>query len=640
MQISSNLTRNRAEEYGFDLWNEFVIPPYYPQLELMKSEKPQIIEGGRGSGKTMLIRYLCHATQFSPKRKNISAKDYKRIGIYWKMDVQFSKLMSMRGAEDSLWLDAFVNMGVLVLTKEIIDSLYNIKKTSVLAERDINNIDFSALKDFDSLIPAELDLLRIYINSQYNKFQSWVSNYKKIEQPIFYPKYFLDCIIATIKDHVSILRDSFYSVYIDEYENLIATHKRIINTWVKHSQSPIIFNIAMKHNSLDITETLSEEHIVEIHDYRLIDIERLLKEYFSIFASEIFLLKVHNHLVEVFDSTDHLFDTSQEMLSMRLTDEYKDFITDKISNILPRISSREIAHRMVTDEKIRNKLQAFVENDLIKLGQSQYIQQCIEAMRIPESFVILHALFSRSSVDVQDIVEQLKAYLQGNESKFKEWIHNNLVGCILNIYGKMNRLCPLYSGYDTFLTMSKDNIRHFLELCYTSLSHSDNFEKKVVDIKDQMTAVKYVSDNMLNEIKQLGASGNILYVFAYRLGNLFEEFRKRDSQSEPEQNQFSIRGELTKECSTILNELVKWSVLYKSKLTKQKNVESGSEYQLNPIYSAYFTISYRKKRRIELSANDFNTLCFGNDEEYNKLVKRITSKGTNDRDTNTLSLFD
>ena len=62
--------------------------------------------------------------------------------------------------------------------------------------------------------------------------------------------------------------------------------------------------------------------------------------------------------------------------------------------------------------------------------------------------------------------------------------------------------------------MSKDNIRHFLELCYTSLSHSDNFEKQTVEVKDQLTAVKYVSDNMLNEIKQLGASGNILYIFA------------------------------------------------------------------------------------------------------------------------------
>ena len=640
MQINSSLTRNRAEEYGFDLWNEFVVPPYYPQLELMKSEKPQIIEGGRGSGKTMLIRYLCHTTQFSPKRKDISAKDYKRIGIYWKMDVQFSKLMSMRGAEDSLWLDAFVNMGVLVLTKEIIDSLHNIKRINILADCDIENIDFSALKDFDPLIPVELGLLRTYINSQYNKFQSWVSNYKKIEQPIFYPKSFLDCIITIIKEQVTILRDSFYSVYIDEYENLIATHKRIINTWVKHSQSPIIFNIAMKHNSLDITETLSEEHIVEIHDYRLIDIEHLLKEYFSTFASEIFLLKVHNHLVKLFDSTDYLFDTSQEALSKRLTYQYATFINDKMSKIFPKTSSKKIACRMLSDEKIRNKLISFLRNDLEALGQSRYIRQCMDAICVPEAFVILHALFSRSSVNVPYIVAQLEAYIQGKESKFKELIHNNLVGCILNIYGKMNRLCPLYSGYDTFLTMSKDNIRHFLELCYTSLSHSDNFEKQTVDIKDQMTAVKYVSDNMLNEIKQLGAAGNILYVFAYRLGNLFEEFRKRDSQSEPEQNQFSIKGELTDKSSFILNELIKWSVLYKSKLTKQKDVESGNEYQFNPIYSAYFTISYRKKRRIEISTNDFHTLCFGNDDEYNKLVKRITLKGINSKNTNTLSLFD
>lgn len=640
MQINSDLTRNRAEEYGFDLWNEFVIPPYYPQLELMKSEKPQIIEGGRGSGKTMLIRYLCHATQFSPKRKNISAKDYRRIGIYWKMDVQFSKLMSMRGAEESLWLDAFINMGVLVLTKEIIDSLYNIRKTNIDADHDINNIDFSTLKDFDPAIPIQLDLLQPYINSQYNKFQSWVSNYKKIEKPIFYPKYFLDCIITIIKEQVAILKDSFYSVYIDEYENLISTHKRIINTWVKHSQSPIIFNIAMKHNSLDVTETLSEEHIVEIHDYRLIDIERLLKEYFSVFASEIFLLKVHNHLVKIFDSTDYLFDTSQEGLSKRLTKEYTNLIYDKISNIFPKISSREIACRMVSDEKIRNKISVLIENDLNSLGQSQYMQQCMDAICAPEAFVILHALFSRSAVDVPYIIKQLDAYIQGAESKFKEWIHNNLVGCILNIYGKMNRLCPLYSGYDTFVTMSKDNIRHFLELCYTSLSHSENFEKQSVDIKDQMTAVKYVSDNMLNEIKQLGASGNILYLFAYRLGNLFEEFRKKDSQSEPEQNQFSIKGELNSESSIILNELVKWSVLYKSKLTKQKDLESGSEYQFNPIYSAYFTISYRKKRRIEISANDFYTLCFGADDEYYKLIKRITSKGVNGKNTNSLSLFD
>ena len=358
MRINSNLTRNRAEEYGFDLWNEFVIPPYYSQLELMKSEKPQIIEGGRGSGKTMLIRYLCHTTQFSPKRQTITEADYKRVGIYWKMDVQFSKLMSMRGADETLWLNAFINMGVLVLTKEIIESLYNIKSINPIAGKEIDDIDFGGLQDFDPLIPSHLDTLRVYINSQYNKFQSWVSNYKKIEQPIFYPKHFLDCIITIIKTRVTLLRNSFYSVYIDEYENLIDTHKRIINTWVKHSQSPIIFNIAMKHNSLDVTETLSDEHIVEIHDYRLIDIERLLKDYFATFASEIFLLKVHINLVPIFDSTDYLFDTSPETLNKRTTSKYIDSINNKIAYAIFYFF---LKRRIIIDIIILQKLQTNVQ---------------------------------------------------------------------------------------------------------------------------------------------------------------------------------------------------------------------------------------------------------------------------------------
>ena len=57
MIIDSKMTRNRAEEYGFDLWKEFVVPPYFLSLKTLKSEKPLIIEGGRGSGKTMLLRY-------------------------------------------------------------------------------------------------------------------------------------------------------------------------------------------------------------------------------------------------------------------------------------------------------------------------------------------------------------------------------------------------------------------------------------------------------------------------------------------------------------------------------------------------------------------------------------------------------
>ena len=110
------------------------------------------------------------------------------------------------------------------------------------------------------------------------------------------------------------------------------------------------------------------------------------------------------------------------------------------------------------------------------------------------------------------------------------------------------------------------------------------------------------------------------------LGNLFGELRKRESQSEPEQNQFSVKGGMSAECAQILRELVKWSVLYETKLTKQKGLEVGEEYQLNPIYSAFFTISFRKKRRIELTAEDVVKLYKGTEADYKHIIRRMTQK--------------
>ncbi len=40
--------KNRAEELGFDLWGEFVVPLYYDRLALDEVRKPLIFEGGRG----------------------------------------------------------------------------------------------------------------------------------------------------------------------------------------------------------------------------------------------------------------------------------------------------------------------------------------------------------------------------------------------------------------------------------------------------------------------------------------------------------------------------------------------------------------------------------------------------------------
>lgn len=645
MIIDSKMTRNRAEEYGFDLWNDFVIPPYYQSLQTLKSEKPLIIEGGRGSGKTMLIRYLCHATQFSEKRKNIDNSVFEHIGIYWKMDVSFASLMEARGATQDLWIRAFENMAVLVLSREVLASLDDMSRGRSDVAATLDELDFSELRDFDSDIPLDINEMNRYLKRKDNQFQIWVNNYKRLPTPIFYPMRFLEVLINLIVSQIPLLRNSFYSVYIDEYENLNVTQKKIVNTWLKQSHSPLVFNIAMKRQSFDVADTLGSEKIVEVHDYRKIDIESLLDNHFETFASEIFLLKVHKYLYPIFKENDVLvfYDTSVDSLKFRQSLKYRNSIKQLIENIFPNISTSEVAQEIYRDGKLRDRLMNMIRHDLVGLQFERYFEKVTTWAIEPGAMLVLHALLNRRSLNIKNVFTELENYSKGEKSKFKEWIGTNLFGCLLNFYGKLNRPCPLYSGYNTFLTMSNGNIRHFLELCYTSLSISDSDEWSNlhrVDRKEQLLAVKYVSNNMLNEIKKFGSKGNVLYLFSLRLGTIFEELRKKDSQSEPEQTQFSIKGILPNEGNLILRELVKWSVVFESKLTKQKGLESGSEYRFNPIYSAYFTISYRKKRRIEFTAEEFMSLISEDNEKYNVVLKKFAAKTTPNGSAVELSIFE
>src|SRR5438132_2804154 len=91
--LKAVFAKNRTEELGYDVWEQFVIPPFYDQLDLEAAKKPRVIVGGRGCGKTMLLRYLSHQTAFSPKRPAIPKSALGHIGLYWRADTQFSRVM-------------------------------------------------------------------------------------------------------------------------------------------------------------------------------------------------------------------------------------------------------------------------------------------------------------------------------------------------------------------------------------------------------------------------------------------------------------------------------------------------------------------------------------------------------------------
>lgn len=640
MRVNANiLSQNRAEEFGFDLFNEFVIPPSFEKIDFERSNKPKVFIGGRGSGKTMMLRYLSHQSQFSVQRKQISIKDFKHIGLYWKVETFTVFQMQKRGIEVQEWNDSFEHLFTLVMTRELISCLRSIKNATFqhFTTDDFNKITLN-LKPFNLSKNVSLEELENILKAELIRFNVWLRNVRVNEKPHHYPLMLLYYILEELKSKIDCIKSSKFDIYIDEYENLVGFQKRIVNTWVKHSQDPIFFHLAMKRNAFDERRTLSAESLSDVHDYRKYDLEEdfLNKENFELFASEVLLYRLskeNNFNLGAFNST---IVTDPEKLSLRRKLDYKSHILETTRSLFPSKTTKEMANEIMNDKQLFNRLRKKLADILKKRRSNLSVDDFIYEQDLRSSIVAI-SLLHRNNLRVNDIYNELTKYKGNQNSKFKDWIDNNFFGSFLLFYNIPNKPCPLYSGFSTFCTMSRGNIRHLTELCYkTFLRASDrNSNDSIVDLNcikiiHQSQAAKLAAKTFLNEIKTFGKLGNKLYMFTLRIGSLFELAQNQPKQSEPERSHFSLsKGERQSEDSVeLLNEALMWSVLFESKLTKSKNKNAPdvNEYLINPIYTPFFNISYRKKRRLELSMREFNIIIGGSLDDYQELINSYRRK--------------
>ncbi|MCB0744854.1 MAG: hypothetical protein KDC67_13180, partial [Ignavibacteriae bacterium] len=634
-----------AEEFGFDLFKDFVIPPIYKKIDFKKTSKPKIFIGGRGCGKTMLLRYLSHQTTFSEKKEVIDDETIENIGLYWKVDTQTVHQLQKRGMPDDVWESAFEHLFTLMLTKEFLESLESIAKSNykLFSLDEFNKIELFNFNSFGINFNGGLTQFKNFIDSKRDEFQLWLRNVRKGVEPVFLPKSLIQSLLNELKNKIPFIVKSRFNIYIDEYENLIEYQQRIVNTWVKHSENPIIFHLAMKRNAFKTKRTIGSESLSNIHDYREHDLEKdgfNNKKEFRVFAAEIILYRLHSQgsLKGVEFNSKILIEPNNYYL--RQKEDYQTRILSIIDEIFPSATNKELANQILDDATLYKRLIDRLKESLSKRNSNLSATDFIYYDDVRVSIVCI-SLLRRDNINPFELKNEIIKLKNGKSNKFfnkTDWVKNNFVGSYLLFYSSLSRACPIYTGFSTFCEMSNGNIRHLTELCYkTFLRASDNanndmsFNIWLVNLNHQALAARQASATFLNEIKTFGSKGNQLHTFVMRLGNLFNMAHSNPKQSEPEQNHFSItKG---KEMSSVelyplLNEAIKWSVLFEHQITKKKsNVGPDlNEYVLNPIYAPYFHISYRKKRKLEFTSDTLNILLNGNLDEYKKLLRFYREK--------------
>ncbi|WP_423395590.1 hypothetical protein [Burkholderia sp. LMG 21824] len=651
--LADAFLENRAEQLPLDVTDTFIVPPFFGRISIFGDKKSVRILGGRGCGKTMFIRYFCHATTFSPSRKGIADSTLDAVGLIFRPDTGFCSLMTAAwlGGEQQAKL-AFSHYVTLQLLWELCAASESIAQADFshgrLSFSDLALTD--AIKNYFGGRVEKINDLKRYVEAEMVGVEMWVQNPRHAQMPMLLSfNQVMSRIAEAIAQSADRLKNFSLRIFVDEFENLTELQRGVICDAIKHPSIRTIVNIAHKRDAVTDFKTSSEERISLIHDLREIDLEQELAEPnkdFELLAAELVLLRLHrqglNFDCEKFD-VDKLNDP--KYLADRLTKTYRDQVVGTVRTILPDLTAPDIAGIVMKDEPLFRRLKEMIEKGLAFSGlEGEYKAESLIDKSKPEASVVLGALLNRKRKEPRAVIDLYKQAKKSDDDPFYKsggWIDNNLYGCLFHLHaGLPQRPNILYAGFDRFCRLATPNLRFFQELCHVTLllayERRDAAEVEsvgksaiVVDPEIQARAARQVSDALLQSIAQVGSYGEKLLDIARRLGQLFEAFNRRRSQSETEINHFSIdeadQVHLSATSVQILREAKIWSVLYEEKETKSKtNYDvSQADWILNQIYCPHFNISYRKKKKAMLTAAQVNIILTGSYEQFEMVLKSL-----------------
>ena len=663
--LADAFLENRAEQLPLDVTDLFIVPPFFARISIFGDKKSVRILGGRGCGKTIFIRYFCHSTSFSPKKKQLPDSSLNSVGLYFRPDTGFCSLMNPDWLGSfELAKTTFSHYVALQLIIELCAAINSIEQADFAAGPiNIGSLQLSnALKIHFANKIESLDELSDFVETEMAILERWVQNPKHTEQPVMLSFTTVLTILAkAISKHEKRLSDFSLRIFVDEFENLVELQRSIICDAIKHPKDNFIVHIAHKRDAVTDFKTSSEERISVIHDIREIDLEDEISNTseFELLAAELVLLRLERKGV-TFDCD--VFDKSRlndpKYLQDRLARDYRSQVVTTVREILPELTAPDIAKVVLSDAPLLRRLKEMIERGLamFKLEKKYPVDKLLDEAK-PEASIVLGALLNRRTQDPETIIAAYKKASQTEADPFYKvggWIDNNLYGCLFHLYaGLPKRPNILYAGFDRFCRLASPNLRFFQELCHVSLllayERSPATEvsgQLIVDYDTQARAVKSVSDGLFNSISQLGFHGDKLLEVTRRLGQLFEVYNRRRSQSETEINHFSIdeadRSNLSDASKQLLKEAKVWSVLYEEKETKSKGGAevAQADWILNQIYCPHFNISYRKRKKLSLKAGQVHIILHGSHEQFEALLKNAVAEEITDPSVGTnIQLF-
>lgn len=576
----------KAEWLHKKIFQFFAAPSYFNDL---KNARPCIIQGGRGSGKTTVLRGLSYQGQYELNGNDIKRFDeIPYIGIYFRANTNHVRAFQGKGIKDERWRDIYAHYYNLLTTTEI---LYFLTWHKDLSPQDEELSEHSCRMIASSLHAGE-DVKDCYsllqkLEISLNNFQSEINNIA--ENSI--PKLSMSGVPIRIVTEQALKLKQFtgkmFFLLVDEYENLLESQQLVMNTLLKHTPDSYTFKVGVREMGWKVKTTLNTEEVLnDPADYVLFDIVKT-------FA-------IDNESAKLFD------EFAQNVCTLRLMKLFESERTNvKMDGLLDSMS---------------------IEDEAIHWGVEKHdnYKKVVEFEKENSMVLDIHPLYkfflNYWAVNHNAILDSIIRDFLADRKKWNTRYENYMYSLLFKI--KKGRgsgeVTKFYGGWSTFVKLANGNIRYLMELVYKSFYtyiQRGGDIMKPVPLEIQTRAAKSVGWKNLTELEASLENGAQLTRMVQSLGTIFGKMAKDGDRLAPEIVQFEIEGTLSERTRKLLSSGVMYLALVRMPSNKLTNSDVRDfMYSLHPIFSPYFNYSFRKKRKLPITEKEF-LACIDNQKE-------------------------
>ena len=605
------------------------------------SPMPRFLVGGKGGGRTHLMRYFSYPLQrsrgSSPFRQVV---DDGYIGIYFRCSGLNGSRFSKKGQSDELWDDVFNYYMDVWLTEHLLNILYDIQSVdrawslfeqSRFATAAAANFGhkLSSVEQAGAPLRALLDWIVAKRRSMDNEINN-VALRKSMNISIdAAPGRLIFEIAKSAAEQLSGLSKVKLTFLIDEFENLSLRQQMYINTLVREKELPTTFLVGGREWGIKTYETFSAGEINKIgSEFELTVLEDRYRSSNQQYLQFCVSLAQHRLGSAGYPSAtlESLRNTFNGVSSDRLHDEYTLSLLSKMApydrpylvslreKILRGTQNPELAHKI-------SSILSFASSPLVeRAAVFRFYQRWSQDKKVSIEAAESSILFAKQLEDPN---------LSSEANNFLKLWKSDLLSKICRESGNS---VP-YLGFDQFVEMSGYLPRSFLTILKYITNWAQFYGESPFSVNQRISAKAQVS-GVLDAARwfsvdalPLGVEGEDCDRAIRRLGTLLHRIRYSDKPNEVSCSTFSTNTQgLSDLAIKRLDQCVQHKLLIEIADGRSgRNLGSRHrKFQLHPMIAPAYGLSTARRGDLSMSSAELATIFDPNapEADYQAAVRR------------------